>query len=122
MVVVALDRRCGLLETDVIEASEGGSADVLDGVIRNQELFLYQREDDVRGEMGLGQTESQGRVRSRSAHLPPHEDVVTAVQRLVVKVIRVEALGVLAKRLELTLQEVRNKGTRQLSSISKVMS
>lgn len=43
-------------------------------------------------------------VRLRSAHLPPHEDVVAAVQLLVVKVVRVEAFGVLAKWLELTLQ------------------
>lgn len=40
----------------------------------------------------------------RSAHLPPHEDIVAAVQLLVVKVVRVEAFGVLAKWLELTLQ------------------
>lgn len=60
-------------------------------------------------------------VRLRSAHLPPHEDVVAAVQLLVVKVIRVEAFGVLAKWLELTLQRgdsvVKKTGTRQLSSI-----
>lgn len=42
MVVVPLDRSCGLLETDVIEASKGGSADVFDGVVWDQELFLLQ--------------------------------------------------------------------------------
>lgn len=48
MVVVPLDRSCGLLETDVIEASEGSSADVFDGVIWDQELFLLQQEDKVK--------------------------------------------------------------------------
>lgn len=47
MVVVPLDRSCGLLETDVIEASKGGSADVFDGVVWDQELFLLQPEDRV---------------------------------------------------------------------------
>lgn len=101
MVVVALNRRRGLLETDVIEASEGGSADVLDGVIWNQELFLYQRERQCQEGGGSGSTD---RVRLRSAHLPPHKNVVAVVQLLVVKVIRVEALGVLAKWLEFALQ------------------
>ena len=42
MVVVALDGGGGLLEADVVEASEGSSADVLDGVVWNQELFLQE--------------------------------------------------------------------------------
>lgn len=40
MVVVALDGRGGLLEADVVEASEGRAADVFDGVVRYQELLL----------------------------------------------------------------------------------
>lgn len=33
MVIITLYSRCGLLETDVIEASEGGTADVFDSVV-----------------------------------------------------------------------------------------
>lgn len=40
MVIIALDSGGGLLETDVVETSKGGAADVFDGVIRNQELLL----------------------------------------------------------------------------------
>lgn len=33
MVIVPLDGGCGLLEADVIEASEGGAANVFDSVV-----------------------------------------------------------------------------------------
>lgn len=36
-------------------------------------------------------------------NLPPHEDVIAAVQRFIVKVIRVEAFGILVKRFKFTL-------------------
>lgn len=42
MVVEPLDGGCGLLEADVIEAGEGSAADVLDGVVWDQELFLWK--------------------------------------------------------------------------------
>lgn len=40
MVVVALDRRCGFLEADVVESRKGSSADVFDCVVRDQKLLL----------------------------------------------------------------------------------
>lgn len=40
MVVVALNGRCGFLEADVVESSERCTADVLDGVIWDEELLL----------------------------------------------------------------------------------
>lgn len=40
MVIIALDGGGGLLEADVVETSKGGTTDVLDGVIRDQELLL----------------------------------------------------------------------------------
>lgn len=40
MVIITLDGCGGLLETDVVETSEGGTADVFDGVIWDQELLL----------------------------------------------------------------------------------
>lgn len=43
MVVVALYGGCGLLEADVVEASEGSATDVFDRVIWNQKLLLDQR-------------------------------------------------------------------------------
>ena len=63
MEVVALHRRSGLLEADVVEPGEGGPADVLDGVIGHQKVLL-----------------------------PPHEDEVGLVQGLVVEGVRVEGL------------------------------
>lgn len=39
-------------------------------------------------------------------NLPPHEDIITVVQCFVVKVIRVEALGIFVKRLKLALERV----------------
>lgn len=47
VVVVPLNRSGGLLETDVVEASKRRSADVFDGVIWNQELFLLQQGNKV---------------------------------------------------------------------------
>lgn len=41
MVIVALYGGCRLLEADVIEPSEGRTADVFDRVVRDQELFLH---------------------------------------------------------------------------------
>lgn len=35
VVIVPLDGGCGLLETDVIEAGKGGTADVFDSVVWN---------------------------------------------------------------------------------------
>lgn len=43
MVVVPLYGGCGLLEADVVETSEGSTADVFNGVIRDQELLLWRR-------------------------------------------------------------------------------
>lgn len=40
MVIIALDGGGGLLETNVVETSKGGAADVFDGVIWDQELLL----------------------------------------------------------------------------------
>lgn len=40
VVVIALNGSGGLLETDVVETCKGGAADVFDGVIGDQELFL----------------------------------------------------------------------------------
>lgn len=40
VVVIALNGGGGLLETDVVETCKGGAADVFDGVIGDQELFL----------------------------------------------------------------------------------
>lgn len=40
MVVVALNGRCGFLEADVVESSERCTADVLDGVVGDEELLL----------------------------------------------------------------------------------
>lgn len=43
MVVIALYRRCWLLEADVIETSKGSTADVFDGVIWDKELLLHAK-------------------------------------------------------------------------------
>lgn len=45
MVIVALDGGCGLLETDVIEAGEGGATYVFDSVVWNEELLLREQEE-----------------------------------------------------------------------------
>lgn len=44
MVIIALNAGGGLLETDVVETSKGGAADVFDGVIWDQELLLIAAE------------------------------------------------------------------------------
>lgn len=46
MVIIALDGGGGLLEADVVETSKGGATDVLDGVIRDQELLLGEAGTD----------------------------------------------------------------------------
>jgi hypothetical protein len=43
MIVVSLYGGCGLLEADVVETSEGSTTDVFNGVIRDQELLLWRR-------------------------------------------------------------------------------
>ena len=63
------------MEANVIESGERSSADVLDGVIRDQKVFL-----------------------------PPHKDEIRLVQRLVVEVVGVKRLGVLVKRIEFALK------------------
>lgn len=75
MIIEAFYRGGRLLEADIVESREGGTVDILDRMIRHQEVFL-----------------------------PPHEHKVGALQRLVVKRVRVKSLGVLAERLELALQ------------------
>ena len=42
VVVIPLDGSRRLLETDVVEASEGRAADVLDRVVRHQEVLLHR--------------------------------------------------------------------------------
>ena len=75
MEVVALDLRRRLLEADVVEPCERGPRDVLDGVVRNQEVLL-----------------------------PPHVHVVCLRERLVVEAVVVEVLTVRVERHELTLK------------------
>lgn len=48
MVIIALDAGGGLLETDVVETSKGGAADVFDGVIWDQELLLEAAQEEGR--------------------------------------------------------------------------
>ena len=57
MVIVALDSSCGLLKADVVEACEGGTADVFDGVVWNQKLLLAVQ-DKTSG--GQSSAETQG--------------------------------------------------------------
>ena len=75
MEVVALDAGSGLLEANVVKAGEAGPVDVLDGVVRHQEVLL-----------------------------PPHEDKVGRVQRVVVKVVRIKGFCILIKSNELALK------------------
>ena len=75
MEVVTLDLRRRLLEADVVEAGERGPRDVLDGVVRDQEVLL-----------------------------PPHVHVVGLRQRLVVEAVVVEVLAVRVERHELALK------------------
>lgn len=58
VVIVALYGGRRLLEADVVEASEGSTADVFDRVVWDQELLL-----------------------------PPHEDIVPTLQLFVIKVV-----------------------------------
>ena len=51
VVIVSLDGGSALLEADVVEASERGSADVLDGMVWYQEVFLEDREGDFHHNM-----------------------------------------------------------------------
>ena len=48
MEVVALDLRRRLLEADVVEPGERGPRDVLDGVVRHQEVLLPPHKHIVR--------------------------------------------------------------------------
>ena len=75
MVIVALNRRLRLLETNVVEPGERGATDILDGVIRHQEVLL-----------------------------PPHKNVVRVRERLIIEVVRVESFGVLRKGRKFALQ------------------
>ena len=75
MEVVTLDLRRRLLEADVVEPGERGPRDVLDGVVRDQEVLL-----------------------------PPHVHVVGLRQRLVVEAVVVEVLAVRVERHELALK------------------
>jgi hypothetical protein len=43
VVVVPLNGGCGLLEADIVETSKGSTADVFNGVIRDQELLLWKK-------------------------------------------------------------------------------
>ena len=75
MKIVALYTGGGFLEADVVEPGERGPRDVLDGVVRNQEVLL-----------------------------PPHVHVVCLRQRLVVEAVVVEVLAVRVERHELALK------------------
>ena len=76
MEVVALDLRRRLLEADVVEPGERRPRDVLDGVVRNQEVLL-----------------------------PPHVHVVCLRERLVVEAVVVEVLAVRVEGHELALEK-----------------
>ena len=57
-----------ILEADVVEACEAGTIDILDGVVRYQEVLL-----------------------------PPHKHKVRLLEFLVIEAVRVEVLGVLVE-------------------------
>ena len=80
MEVVAFDAWVWLLETDVVEAGEGGAVDVLDGVIWHEKVLF-----------------------------PAHENEVCLFQRIIVEVVGVERLAVLVECNELTLKYKRDK-------------
>ena len=73
--VVTLDAGGGLLEADVVEPGEAGTVDILDCVVRDQEVLL-----------------------------PPHEHVVRLLQLLIVETIRIEVLGVLVEGKKFALK------------------
>ena len=75
MIVVSLYTRGRLLKTDVVEARETRPVNVLDRVIRNQEMFL-----------------------------PSHEHIVCLFQLLIVKTVRVKVFRVLVKGKEFALK------------------
>lgn len=41
----------------------------------------------------------------KNTNLPPHKDIVAALQAVIVKVVRVETFGIFVKRLKLTLEK-----------------
>ena len=63
------------MKTDVVETREARPVDVLDGVVRDQEVLL-----------------------------PPHEHVVCLLQLLIVETVRVEVFRVLVKGKEFALK------------------
>lgn len=84
MVVVALHFGFRFLEADVIEARKRGAVDVLYGVIGHQEVLF-----------------------------PAHEDVVAALQTVVVEVVRIEGLlEVRPERGEFALRGITKRNTR----------
>lgn len=78
MIIKALYRGSRLLEANVIESCKGGTVNVLDCVIRNQEVLF-----------------------------PPHEHKVRPLQCLVIERVGVERFGILAERFKLALQEAK---------------
>ena len=75
MIIISLYTRGRLLETDVVETSETRPVNVLDRVVRNQEVFL-----------------------------PPHEHKVRLLQLFIVETVRVEVFRVLVKGKEFALK------------------
>ena len=71
-----IDRGFGLLEAYIVEPCEARAVDVLDLVVGDEEVLL-----------------------------PPHEDKVSLVEGLVVKVVRVEVLCVGDEGVEFALRE-----------------
>ena len=68
VIIVSFYTGGGLLEADVVEACEAGTIDILDGVVRYQEVLL-----------------------------PPHEHKVRLLEFFVIEAVRVEVLGVLVE-------------------------
>lgn len=71
MVVVAFNGGRLLLEAYVVEARKGRPVDILDRVVRNEEVFF-----------------------------PPHEDIFRRLEVRIIEVVAVERLGVVLKRPE----------------------
>ena len=83
MVIVAFDGSRTFLEANVIESGKAGPADVLYGVVRDEEVFF-----------------------------PSHENVICFLHHVVVKRVRVKSFSVLVKRNKLALQSEKETLTR----------
>lgn len=75
MIIKAFYRGGRFLEANIVKSCKGGTVDIFNRMIGYQEVLL-----------------------------PPHKYKVRSFQRLVIKCIGIERFGVLAERLEFTLQ------------------